>query len=185
MSNTYIQLPPDGAGKKLDADELTVGANQVLRERDRIAGANAAEIADVRDSDPALTDYGIVIRPLSLVGPVRDTLNSLSLSPGSSVNLDGTAIASGKTGKLAGVACGSTAPCKWDIKTRDGAVEVPIAVIFTSGLSGRPTCFYQPPDKLFDTLVYGDGDENFRVTATNLDPVHPAAVYVTIYWDEG
>lgn len=33
MADSYIQLPPDSTGKKLDSEQLTVGANTVERQR--------------------------------------------------------------------------------------------------------------------------------------------------------
>ena len=47
MSDAYIQLPADSTGKKVDTEELTVGANTVERERVQIAGASALQIAPV------------------------------------------------------------------------------------------------------------------------------------------
>ena len=59
MSDSFVQLPPDGSGKKLDS-ELLAGGNH--RERLQIAGALLAEIARVINTDPAGTDYGLLVR---------------------------------------------------------------------------------------------------------------------------
>lgn len=182
MADNYIQLPADGSGKKLDSDELVVGANTVHRERDRIAGAGAAEIADVKASDPAGSLYGLVTRPIGVVAPVRSALSSSNLAAGASVNLDATTIASGKTGKLMGVYVASTVPCKWVIQTRDGASVVNVGVMVTSPM--RLMESWEPPDKRFDTLAYGNGDENFRVAVTSLDARNAGDVYATVYFDE-
>jgi hypothetical protein len=97
--------------------------------------------------------------------------------------MDGTAIASGKTGKLQSVIVSSTAAlCKFTIIARDGAVETTLGVCFTS--QERPSFQWTPPDKRYDTLAYVGGDENFRVKAKNLDPLNSADAYATIYWDE-
>lgn len=100
MPDSYIQLPLDGTGKKLDADQLTVGVETVYRERDRIAGTAATELADVKNTDPTASAYGVVVRTIDVVSPVRNVLSSASLAAGASVNLDAAIIASGKTAKL-------------------------------------------------------------------------------------
>ncbi len=66
MADGYVQVTPDHQGKKIDAEELTVGANTVQRQRIQIAGAGAAEIAGVKNSAPGATDYGSVVRPIPL-----------------------------------------------------------------------------------------------------------------------
>lgn len=113
---------------------------------------------------------------------VTDTLSSAALGAGSSVDLDGTAISVASTGKLLGVEVSSTVGCKWEIKTRDGAVLVVIAVFNTAHPTLSRTITLPSSD--FATLGYGNGDENFRVTVTNLDQNNSADVYATIYWDE-
>lgn len=115
--------------------------------------------------------------------PVRDSLSSSALAAGASVDLNGTAIASGKTGKLRRVILASTAGLvKWIIKLRDGATETNVGVAFTS--QQEPTFAWESPQDSEDNLPYGDGNENFRVTATNLDQENGADVYATIYWAE-
>lgn len=184
MADNYVQLPVDGSGKKLDTEQITVGANTVHRERDQIAGTGADDIAVVTDADPSPSVHGLVVRPLNVENPIRSALSTVALAAGASVDLDGAAIASGKTGKLQSIYVSSTVPGKWHIKTRDGAVETTIGVLFTGGLAGQPTAEWTPPDKRYDTIAHVGGDENFRVTVTNLDSENAADFYATLYFDE-
>ncbi len=64
MADGIVQLAPDGTGKKMDTEELTVGANTVQRERVQISGAAAAAIAAIKNTDGAAADYGLVVRPV-------------------------------------------------------------------------------------------------------------------------
>lgn len=58
-----IQLPAEGAGKKVDTSELTVGTNLVERERDVVADpADPLGLARVRKTTPAAEDYGMAVR---------------------------------------------------------------------------------------------------------------------------
>lgn len=186
MPDSHIQVPVDPVAKKLATDTITNALGDLVhREWMRVAGDAAAELADVRNTDPTLADHGAVVRILNVVGPVRDRLTSAALAAGASVNLDGTTIAAAKTGKLMEVEVGSSVACRWDIKSRDGAVELTFATLFTGGLaSGRPSRSWTPPDKRFTVLLGNGIDENFRVTATNLDAENPADVFTTIFWDE-
>lgn len=66
MSDAFIQVPPDSTGKKVDAEELVVGANTVERQRIQITGIAATDISPVsvtlglktNPSDSALRDMG-------------------------------------------------------------------------------------------------------------------------------
>jgi hypothetical protein len=60
-------LGSDGSVNNIDCDALTVGGQTVKRERDRVSGAAADELADVRKADPAPSDYGLVVRPAESV----------------------------------------------------------------------------------------------------------------------
>ena len=64
MADSFTQVAPDSTGDKVDGDELTVGANTVIRQRVQVAGAAAAEIVDVANAEPGASDYGIVARTL-------------------------------------------------------------------------------------------------------------------------
>jgi hypothetical protein len=187
MADQTIGLPVDGVGKKLDTEELLVSAITVQRERNQIAGALAAEIAAVLDTDPAGTDFGLVVRSAPPISPSVDYVTSAALAAGANTDLDATTIAAATTGKLMRVDVGSSVPCKWVIKTRDGAVEVIKNVLYTSGLTGgRPTATYLPTNKDGVTLAGAGVDENFRVTVTNLgtQALEAADVHTTIEWDE-
>lgn len=158
MADGFLQVFPDSTGKRMDSEIVSRGGVDYYRERDVLYFA---------------------------AYPVRDCLSSANLAAGSSVNLDGTTIAATKTGKLLGVQMASSAACKWIVKTRDGAIELTMGTVFTSGIAGqKPSDSFRPPDKQFCTLLGNGVDENFRVTATNLDQENAADVYVTIWWDE-
>lgn len=68
MANSYIQVSPDSTGKKLDTEQVVVGANTVERERVQISGAADTAIAPcdatngltTNPSDRALRDNGKV-----------------------------------------------------------------------------------------------------------------------------
>src|SRR3989304_1161252 len=61
MTNQFIQLPADSTGKKVDTEELTVGANTVQRERMQIAGSTEVQVASILNASPS-TEYGLVVR---------------------------------------------------------------------------------------------------------------------------
>jgi hypothetical protein len=64
MADDFLQLPTDGTGKKVDTEKLTVGANEVHRERHRIAGAEPEELVEVRSATPFANSHGLVTRPI-------------------------------------------------------------------------------------------------------------------------
>ena len=182
MADSYIGLPTDGGGKKVDAEQLIVGANTVQRERDQIAGLAADDVAVVTDTDVLPSEHGLAVRPINLVSPQYSTLSSSALSAGSEVNLDASTIPAATTGKLIGVTLASSVPCRWEIKSRDGAVLLTFAVLFSTYLV--LSLDWRPPDKRF-TILLGNGvDENFRVTVKNMSGDQTADVYATIFWDE-
>lgn len=183
MADGHIQLPADGAGKKLDADSLTVSGQTVYRERDRIAGAADLELADVK-TEALGSHYGVVVRPIDLTAPTRDVLSTAALAAGASATLDGTTIGAAKTGKLVAATLASSAPARWDIQKRDGAVVLTLDTVFTGGLGDQATAMWRPPDKRFATQAGNGIDENFRVVVTNLHAVDAADFFSTLYWDE-
>lgn len=184
MADAYVQLPADGAGKRFDSESLTVDGVLVYRGRNQVVGTGETDIAAVLGSDPGVSAVGLVTRTVGVEQPVVDALSSSSLAAGASIDLDGTTIANLATGKLMAVSVGSSAACKWVIKTRNGGVEVEKGTIYTGGLCGGPSGCFQPPDKNFITLAGSGVDENFRVTVTNLDYENAADVKATIFWDE-
>lgn len=188
MSDSFIQVPPDDpAGKKADTEKLFVGANEVHRERMELAGANALEIVRVLNTDPDGSDYALVVRQTPPVSFNVDYVTSANLAAQASTDLDATTIAAATTGKLMRVMVSSSVPCKWVIKTRDGAVEIIRAVLYTTGMTGgKPMEWYVPKSKEGITLAGAGVDENFRVTVTNLGTkvIEAADVHSTIEWDE-
>jgi len=64
MSNSVVQLAPDGTGKSIDAEQVSVASLDVQRQRIQVAGAADVEIARVAASSPAASDHGLVTRPI-------------------------------------------------------------------------------------------------------------------------
>jgi hypothetical protein len=142
-------------GQKLDALERNIGGNTVLVQRGLLLPAENPQTLQV---------------------------SSAALAAGTSADLDSTAIAVGMTGRLVAVIVCASVPCKWVIQTRDGAVLATKGTVFTG--PNRLTETFSPPSRDFASIAYGDGNEMFRVTATNLDSHHAADVYATFFWDE-
>jgi hypothetical protein len=185
MSDSFVRIPADGVGKRLDTEELTVNALTVQRERMQIAGTADDDIAAVTDTDPAAATHGLVTRLASPTNPKLDQASSVALASGASDDLDATVISAATTGKLQQVVLSSSVAAKWVVKTRDGAVEVTLATIFTSGVAGgKPTEIWSPPSKDYATLAGAGVDENFRITVTNLDPTFAADANASFVWDE-
>lgn len=143
--------------QKIDADLFVRGADNILRQR------------------------GIL---MNAIDPAYSVLFSAALAAGASVDLDAAAIPIGKSGRFLGAHITSSAACKWVLATRDGGSVVAFVTVMTSGLSRTPAMRVDPPGREFIELPYGNGDENWRVTVTNLDAQNAADVYATVYWDE-
>ena len=182
-TNAFVRLPPDGTGKRLDSDSLTIDSNLVHRERMRVAGELEAELAVVNLTDPAALAPALVVRLAPPDSPAFSRLTSASLAAGASVDLDAATIPAATTGKLMAVSVASSVACKWEIKTRDGAVLVEVDTLVTS-VPGTPSLMWHTPHKDFVTLAGAGVDENFRINVTNLDDNLAADVYATLYWDE-
>lgn len=182
MANSSIQLPVEGSGPRLDTELLTVDGQSVHRERDQIAGADAAAIMEVLSVDPAEDDYGAVVRIAPPMSPAYGH-GSTTVTAGSSDVIDMPAIASGKTAKLAVITVAASMACKFELQKRDGGLVVTFAVVFVGGLVSNPNHAYRPFHKSVVTLPYGNGDENWRVRVTNLDQ-NAGDAYVTVEWDE-
>lgn len=65
MSDTFFQVPPNSTGAKIDAEEVTVGANIVQRQRLQIAGAASGDIVEVAVADPTSAQHGLVVRDVN------------------------------------------------------------------------------------------------------------------------
>lgn len=69
MADAYIVVTEDStSGKLVDNTSLTVGADTVYRQRVTIAGSSAALLAEVLASNPASSEYGLVVRVLEAKG---------------------------------------------------------------------------------------------------------------------
>ncbi len=186
MSDGVLQLPTDGAGKKLDTEELTVGANTVHRERDQIAGAAADEITDVRKTDPTALDGGIVNRPAPPDDVQTATASSTATAAGASDDLDGAQINSGKTGKLMQVVVSASVPWKAELKIVTNAAESAALHTWFGGPGHGGNGEFVPITKEAFTVAEDVtvGLDAFRVTVTNLEISEAADLYATFIYDE-
>ncbi len=183
MSDNFIGLPTSGPGEKLDTELLTVGAESVNRERMQIAGAVAAEIARVLNSDPAAGDYGLVTREAGPVSPQISTGSDTNIVPLANATVDSAQLTASTTGKLlAFEACGTV------------AFKVQLQTVINNVATTRMTRFgragdvsWITPHKELITQVHdvGAGFDGFRLLFTNLDTGALATdFYGTFLWDE-
>lgn len=66
MADNYIQMNPDGTGKKIRTQDRTVGANSVHEQYSINTDEVTGNTARILNANPATTDYGIVVRPAPL-----------------------------------------------------------------------------------------------------------------------
>lgn len=70
MSDTSLGFQnPQTVNAQLDGEQVTVGGQNVVRERVEVCGANPTEIARVKNTAAVATDMGLVVRVLDLIGP--------------------------------------------------------------------------------------------------------------------
>lgn len=158
MPDGFIQLPVDGAGKKLRTFVLPSGEH-----------AEAIVLVD-HNGD-------LVSSPES---PQSSALTSANLAAGASVDLDATAITTGKTGKLAQIIVAASVPLKAELKTVAAGVPTTRAVLFTT--DADLTRIWEVPAGYYSLV--GGATSRFRLTVTNLDTVDAADVYASVLWDE-
>lgn len=80
MSNSYVQVPQDSNGKKIDTAEITIGPNIVERQRIVLAdNANSDGVAAITNAEPTTSDYGVVTRTIPQTAP-NSTVSSVASS---------------------------------------------------------------------------------------------------------
>ena len=173
-TDSFIQVPVDAGGKKVDADQLVVGVNTVQRQRIQVTGPAATDIARAGASDGLSTS-------LSILSANRTHATSASVAAGGQVDLDATQISSGLTGKLVQVIISSSVPFKAELKT---VLNASASGTLVTWIGHQIDCTFA--HKKFITVAHnaGAGVDTFRVTITNLDTVSAADVYATFFYDE-
>ena len=174
MADSFIQVPTDAGGKKVDAETLVVGANTVQRQRVQPAGAAATDLGRVTASEG-------VSASLSVLSANRTHSTSASLAAGGQVDLDASQISSGLTGKLVQLVIASSVPFKATLHTVTNAIASGVLVTWIDR-----SVDFTFAHKKFITVAQnvGAGVDTFRVTMTNLDTVSAADVYATFFYDE-
>jgi len=174
MANSFIQVPTDAGGKKVDAETLVVGANTVQRQRVQVSGATPLDIARVNASE------GLSVS-LSVTSAKRTHSTSASVAAGGQVDLDAAQITVGLTGKLIQLVISSSIPFKAELKTVTNNSASGTLVTWI----GRHVDFTLAHKKFISVAQdVGAGVDTFRVTITNLDTSEAADVYATFFYDE-
>ncbi len=174
MADSFIQVPTDAGGKKVDATELTVGANTVQRQHIRPAGEAATDIGRVTASEG-------VSASLSVTSANRTHATSASLAAGGEADLDAAQITSSLTGKLIQIIITSSVSFRAQLKTLTNGAESGALVTW---IDRHLDCTFA--HKKFLTVAHnvGAGLDTFRITIKNLDTTSAADVYATFFYDE-
>ena len=174
MSDSFIQVPTDAGGKKVDAETLVIGANTVQRQRVQLTGASATDIGRVTASE------GVSVS-LAVLSATRTHSTVASVAAGGQGDLDAAQISSGLTGKLVQLVVSSSAPFKAELYTVTNGVPSGVLVTWIGHSVG-----FTLAHKKFITVAHnaGAGLDTFRVTVTNLDTSEAADVYATFFYDE-
>lgn len=91
MSDSEVQLQPDGTGKLVDTGQVTTGAGTVQRQRVSIADASTgAAVAGVTSASPGASDYGLETRPLNFNWVKQANLNGSNATVGASGTFNST-----------------------------------------------------------------------------------------------
>lgn len=159
MADSFVQLPADGSGKRLRTFALPGG--------DHVEAVVLADTAGNLTSAPE--------------SPQFSALTSVGLASGASIDLDGTAITTGKTGQLMLATVSASVPLKAVFQKVVAGTPTVLAVLFTT--DARLSEMFVPPLKSW-VEVAGGATSRFRVTLTNQDTLDAADVYVSLFWDE-
>lgn len=178
MPDGVIQVPLDDVGKRVATWITPDGDHQEVIV---LGGSGNGEHAFVLAADPAAGAFALPVRQAPPIDPKFERQTSIALAVGATATLDFATIPVATTGELMAVLVSSTALMKFEVQTRDGAVIISVATLFSS--AAEPSFEWQPKHKKTVTLAGAGVDENFRVVVTNLDN-QPADAYVTAEWDE-
>lgn len=198
--NSFVELTEQQTALTIQEDSITI---QVVEQPVQVVVPPDITVETTGDNSLEVLEVGVQ-GPQGIQGPlgppgsggggggsgivgigVMNTLTSLNLPAGGSIDLDGAVIDATTTGYLLAVDYSSSAACKWEIKTRSGGVDVLRVTKMTSGLTGgQPEGSWWSPDHNYVSQPGNGLSTTFRVTVTNLDARNAANVYATIFWDE-
>ena len=171
---SFIRVPTDSTGKRVDTCQLDVSGQTVERQRVQLAG-------DASNAVAGITLSGGVPISAALSAPIYETIIASSVSAGGGTDINSTQIPSGMTGKLIQLLVSGSTAFRADLKTVSNAVESSnVITVVSNGIWD-----FKPVSKTLITVAYdiSVGFDGFRVTVTNLDTAEPANFYVTFFYD--
>lgn len=171
---SYIRVPPDSTGKKVDMCEVTVGAETVQRQRVQLAG-------DATDAIAGITLSGGVPVSSALTNPVGHHVTVTSVAAGGSDTLDSLQIPTSLTGKLVNIVVSGSVPFKAQLFTvTDGVQSSELITVICKDIWD-----YRPISKSLITVAQsaGIGFDGFRIVVKNLDTSEAADFYAAFFYD--
>lgn len=171
---SFIRVPPDSTGKKVDMCQIDVGGDTVERQRVQLAG-------DASDAVAAITLSDGVPVSAAITTPTVSHSSVSSIAAGGNADIDSTQMPVSLTGKLSQVFVSGSVPFKAVVKTVQNNVESGPLITRIASLSTD----IKLVSKRFITIAYSAsaGFDGFRVTITNLDTSEAADFYSTFLYD--
>lgn len=185
-SNATIPVPGTGT-LLIDADTLTVGAQTVLRPRDRIAGAADVELADVKTATPIGAHYGMVVlnhpnsAPLAVTGTFWQATQPVS-GPLTDTQLRASAVPV-SAGQLPAALGQTTMPNSLAVVIASNQSAVPVSGTFwqaTQPVSLAAAVDVSDRAVRLVGVVYGSQGQQLKQTATNFNAQVEVAVGGTL-----
>ena len=116
MSDSEVQLQPDGTGKLVDTTLVTTGAGSVQRQRVAIADNSAgAAVAGVVSGSPGASDYGLETRPIMLTWVKAINLNPTGVTVSASATFNSNSAPANVTIDLTDLSAGGASFTKWRV----------------------------------------------------------------------
>jgi hypothetical protein len=169
-----VNLPLTGAGDntvRVAVDDTAAGVVQLFKIVVSADGVSTLVPADID---------GLFVQSIERAESPQDVMVvATALAAGANADLNGTDIATGKTGRLMAVDVGASVPARWDIQTVNGS-RVTRTTLYT-GFGDHRT--WRPPSPVFIELAGGIG-KHFGLSVTNLHSHKAADLRGTLYWDE-
>lgn len=116
MSDSEVQLQPDGTGKLVDTGLVTTGAGSVQRQRVSIGDVSTgAGVAVVSNASPGNSDYALETRPFNLSWVKQINLNPTNATVSGSATFNSNAAPASVTIDLGDLSSSGASFSRWRV----------------------------------------------------------------------